>query len=182
MRLPAIRSVFRRDPHVGEVAPKVAAVISDLLPPGTRYLTGPWLQKYDHVLTTRRFTGGMFLTMSFASLALAVAGLFGVLSYVVNQRMREFAVRVALGAQRKHVVKLVLTEGFVMALGATALGGAIAMYAAFVLWEWLWGVYPVDAEALIISEGTLLLVTAIGAILPCLRATRANPVDVMRAS
>jgi ABC-type antimicrobial peptide transport system permease subunit len=177
-----VRFVFRGERGVNDIGPRVATIIGDLLPPRVAYQTSPWLSRYDQVLTTRRFTGGMFLTMSFASLALAVAGLFGVLSYVVNQRMREFAVRVALGAQRKHVIKLVLTEGFIMALGGTAIGGAVAMYAAFVLWEWLWGVYPVDAQALMISEGMLLLITAMGAILPSLRATRANPVDVMRAT
>lgn len=174
--------VVRAERGINDIAPRAAAIVSDLLPPGVSQRSGPWLLRYEQVLTTRRFTAGMFLTLSFASLALAAAGLFGVLSYTVNQRMREFAVRVALGAQRAHVVKLVLIDGFVMALAATAIGAGVALKAAFVLWEWLWGVYPVDAQALIISEALLLTITAIGAILPSLRATRANPVDVMRAT
>jgi ABC-type antimicrobial peptide transport system permease subunit len=79
-------------------------------------------------------------------------------------------------------VNLVVRDGLLMALGGTAIGGAVAMYAAFTLWQWLWGVYPVDATALIIAEGALLGVTLLGAILPAIRATRANPVDVMRAT
>jgi predicted permease len=176
------RFVVRGVRDAGDVAPRAAAIVRDLLGVDADVTTGSWLAGYDRELTTRRFTGGMFLTLSLASLALAAAGLFGVLSYAVNQRMREFAVRVALGAQRAHVVKLVFHDGFVMALGGTAIGAAIAMYAAMSLWEWLWGVYPVDAQALIISEGILLLVTGLGAILPAIRATRANPVDVLRAN
>lgn len=177
-----VNFVIRPERNVRDIRPAVAAVVSDLMPPQTQVETGKWVSRFDQMLTTRRFVAGMFLALSLASLVLAAAGLFGVLSYAVNQRMREFAVRVALGAQRAHVVSLVLRDGAVMVLGGTAIGGAVAMYAAFTLWEWLWGVYPVDAIALIITEGVLLGVTLIGSVLPAMRATRANPVDVMRAT
>jgi ABC-type antimicrobial peptide transport system permease subunit len=165
-----------------DISPAVAEVIRTLTPQGTPFSARNWNARFDQFLAVRRFAAGLFLALSFASIVLASAGLFGVMSYAVNRRMREFAVRVALGATRRNVVRLVVHDGLTMVLGATAIGGFIAMYGAFTLWDWLWGVYPVDAPALIISEGTLIGITLVAAILPALRATKANPVDVMRAT
>jgi ABC-type antimicrobial peptide transport system permease subunit len=69
-----------------------------------------------------------------------------------------------------------------MVLAGTAIGGFVAMYSAFSVWEWLWGVYPVDAAALIVAEVMLLVVALAACVVPALRAARANPVDVMRAT
>ena len=96
--------------------------------------------------------------------------------------MREFAVRIALGATKKNVVMLVFREAFTMAIGGTAIGAGFGMWAAFLLWERMWGVYPVDAQALIIAEVTLLLVTMAACIRPALRAAKSNPMDVIRVA
>ncbi|HYV99025.1 MAG TPA: FtsX-like permease family protein, partial [Gemmatimonadaceae bacterium] len=135
---------------------------------------------YEELLAGRRFTAGIFAALSLASLALATAGLFGVLSYAVNHRMREFALRVALGAQRRNVLGIVIHDGLVMSLGGTAIGAFIGMYAAFGVYGWLWGVYPVDVTALLIAEGALLSITALASAIPAFRATRADPAQVMR--
>ncbi|HYV98991.1 MAG TPA: FtsX-like permease family protein, partial [Gemmatimonadaceae bacterium] len=177
----SVSIVYRAAPKAKPAA-KVAAVVSDLLPGSASFTTSKWLKYYEQFMLTRRFTAGLFLALSFASLLLAAAGLFGVLSYAVSQRMREFAVRVALGATRQNVVGLVAREGFIMVLGGTAVGAFVSMYAAFSLWEWLWGIYPVDAPSLIICEAALIGVALVGGVLPALRATRANPVEVMRAT
>jgi putative ABC transport system permease protein len=104
------------------------------------------------------------------------------MSYAVSQRMREFSVRVALGARRPNLLRLVFRDGLVMALGGTGLGAALGMFAAFEVNAWLWGVYPVDATALVIAEATLLTVTMVACAIPASRAAAANPVDVMRAT
>ena len=62
-----------------------------------------------------------------------------------------------------------------MALGGTAVGAGLGMWAGFLLWNKMWGVYPVDAQALIAGETTLLLVTMLACLAPALRATKANP-------
>jgi ABC-type antimicrobial peptide transport system permease subunit len=74
-----------------------------------------------------------------------------------------------------------MRDGAVMALGGTAIGAFVGMYAAFVVYDWLWGVYPVDAGSLVIAELVLLTVAAAAAMLPALRATRADPAEVIRA-
>jgi ABC-type lipoprotein release transport system permease subunit len=177
-----LRFVVRPEPGAADVGPVIAHTVRDLLPHGSAVTPSRWATMYDRTLQSRRYTAGIFATLGIASLILATAGLFGVLSYSVSQRMREFAVRVALGARRPHVIRLVLRDGLVMALGGTAVGAAIGMWAAFAVWEWLWGVYPVDAAALVVAEVVLLCVTMAASALPALRATRANPVDVMRAT
>ena len=112
---------------------------------------------------------------------LGAAGLYSVISYVAGQRMREFAVRIALGATKENVVKLVMREAFTMAVGGTAVGAGFGMWAAFLLWERMWGIYPVDVEALVIAEVTLILVTMGACLVPALRASKSDPLEIIRA-
>jgi predicted permease len=156
--------------------------LRDFTPPGSYVRTARWLDNFQNSIRAAEYIGRLFVILGVASLMLAAAGLFSVLSYAVSQRMREFAVRMALGARRLDVVKLVIGNAMVMALGGTAIGAGIGMWAGFLIWNLLFGVYPVDAEALIIAEVTLLLATLAACVVPALRATRANPVDVMRST
>jgi ABC-type antimicrobial peptide transport system permease subunit len=172
--------VVRSDRETTDITPLVVGTLKTILP-RTSWISGhKWAGDYDSMLAGRRFTAGIFATLSLASLVLATAGLFGVLSYAVGQRMREFSLRVALGAQRTNLVRLVFRESLVMALGGTAIGAFAGLYLGFEVWDWLWGVYPVDATALIIAEAVLLAVTVSTSILPALRASRADPSEVMR--
>ncbi len=63
-----------------------------------------------------------------------------------------------------------------------AVGAGLGMWAGFLLWDKMWGVYPVDAQSLIGGEIVLIAVTMLACLMPALRATRANPVDVLRAA
>jgi ABC-type antimicrobial peptide transport system permease subunit len=91
-------------------------------------------------------------------------------------------VRVALGATRENLARLVLGEALLMALGGTAIGAGFGMWAGFMIWDKMYGVYPVDATALIAAELTLLAVTMLACLVPAMRAMRADPVEVMRAT
>jgi ABC-type antimicrobial peptide transport system permease subunit len=104
-----------------------------------------------------------------------------VISYIASQRMREFAVRIALGATRDNVLRLVMRDALVMALGGTGIGAGFGMWAAFMLWDKMWGVYPVDAAALVTAEAVLIGVTLASCVGPAMRAMRADPVEVLRA-
>jgi hypothetical protein len=152
------------------------------LPPHSIWHVAPWVQSYRDGVQNEWFLSLLFVLLGFASLLLGAAGLFSVISYIAGQRSREFAVRIALGASRPDILRLVMHEALVMALGGTAVGAGLGMWAGFLLWRQMWGVYPVDAGALIAGETTLLLVTMLACLVPALRATRANPVDVLRAA
>jgi putative ABC transport system permease protein len=174
--------VIRRDPRAKDVELAVGRVLRSMLPPRAWGSVGPWDTKYQQNLRGEQFITLVFFLLGAASLVLGSAGLFSVVSYVASQRMREFAVRIALGAGRDSVLRLVIREGLVMALGGTAIGAGLGMWGGFLLWDKMYGVYPVDAGALVAGEATLLVVTMLACSVPALRATRANPVEILRSA
>src|ERR1035437_8593396 len=174
--------VLRAAPGVPNVPITVHRALASALPPGSFTRVFPWTEAFKEQLAESRYLALVFSLLGAASLALGAAGLFSVVSYIASQRMREFAVRVALGATRESVARLVLREALVMALGGTGIGAGFGMWAGFLIWERLWGVYPVDAVSLIAAEVTLLIVTMMACLVPAMRAMRADPVDVMRAT
>jgi ABC-type antimicrobial peptide transport system permease subunit len=117
-----------------------------------------------------------------ASLLLGAAGLFSVMSYSVGQRLREFAVRQALGASPHDVLRLVMRGALELALGGTAFGALLSFWASAGISTVLFGVKNTDPVALVIAEVTLLAVTMAAALVPALRAMRADPVEVLRAT
>lgn len=171
-------------PARGATGVELAAwhVLRTSMPPHSIWHVKSWVESYTDTLRGEQFLSLLFGLLGMVSLALGAAGLFSVISYIAGQRNREFAVRVALGATKQNVLSLVMKEALIMALGGTAVGAGLGMWAGFLLWNRMWGVYPVDAQALIAGETTLLLVTMLACLAPALRATRANPVDVLRAS
>jgi putative ABC transport system permease protein len=131
--------------------------------------------------STRRMAQ-LFGTLSLGALLFAVAGMFAVLSFAVSQRMREFGIRMAVGADRTQVARLVLKDAFELALGGTAIGGALGLAFVVVVAVPAFGFDPVTATALVAAELVLIAVCMAAALAPALRATRVNPVDVLRAS
>ncbi len=178
------RGEFVIRPQHGAVGVPVAIeqVLRAALGPRTFVSVRSWVSDYETSLRAEQFLTLVFALLGAASVALGAAGLYSVISYVTRQRMREFAVRIALGATQKHVLGLVMREAIVMALGGTAVGAALGMWAGFLLWDKMWGVYPVDVGALIGAEVVLLFMTLLASSGPARKATLANPVDVLRAS
>ena len=131
-------------------------------------------------LSSRRTS--LLLALAFGGLALflSAVGIYGVLAYLVAQRRREIAIRVALGSTGAGVVRLVLREGLVLvAIGlAAGLAGAVALQKAVA--SQIYGVRPLDP--LVIGGVTVLLGTiALAACaLPARRATRVDPVEVLK--
>src|ERR1035437_5915041 len=174
--------VLRASPGVPNVPITVHRALASALPPGSFTRVFPWTEAFKEQLAESRYLALVFSLLGAASLALGAAGLFSVVSYIASQRMREFAVRVALGATRENVAHLVLNEALVMALGGTGIGAGFGMWAGFLIWDRLYGVYPVDAVSLIAAGVTLLIVTMMACLVPAMRAMRADPVEVMRAT
>jgi predicted permease len=174
--------IVRTGPNVDEVSLRVMRALVPLTPAQGRAGVIPWDDDFRRQLRTEEFLSLVFTLLGLASLLLGAAGLYSVISYVASQRMREFAVRIALGATKENVVRLVLREAFTMAIGGTAVGAGLGMWAAFLLWERMWGIYPVDVEALVIAELTLIVVTMVACIVPALRAARSDPLEIIRAA
>jgi len=176
------RLVVRQTPGARAVPFALQRRIRDGLGSSAYVGVAPLLANYDQMLRGRYFVAGVFALLGAASLALAAAGLFSVLSYAVGQRMREFAVRIALGARSEDVLRLVLRDGLELAMGGTALGAVGGMWAGTLLSKLLYNVEPTDVIALVAAESILLLVTILACLIPALRAMRADPVEILRAT
>jgi putative ABC transport system permease protein len=124
----------------------------------------------------------MLIVGSFAALALLLAcvGIYGVVSYSVAQRTREFGVRIALGAQRRDVLRLVLNQGLALTAGGLAVGLVGSLAAARVLQAYLFGVAPGDPWALSATAGLLAAVATLACLVPAYRATRVDPCQALR--
>ncbi|MGD8329121.1 MAG: ABC transporter permease [Acidobacteriota bacterium] len=111
---------------------------------------------------------------------LAAIGLFGVISRLVNQRQREFGIRIALGAPRVTVLKLVLAQGLRLSLVGIALGIGLALIVGRLMASSLHGVSPADPLTLALSCLVVTGVALLASHLPTRRATRVDPVRVLR--
>jgi putative ABC transport system permease protein len=132
---------------------------------------------------TERYRFRATLVGTFAALALVLAmiGVFGVLAYSVQQRWREFAVRIALGASQRNVLGLVAgSAARVIALGA-AIGLAAAAALGQLISAFLFGVQPMDAVTFASVAIVLAITAAIAAAAPALRAARVDPAAAFRS-
>ena len=128
----------------------------------------------------QRFRAWLVTTFAGLALILALVGVFGIIAYSVQQRLREFGVRIALGANTRQVLALVL-GGAVRMIG---IGAAIGLVAAMLLSQsmsaFLFGVRPLDPLTFV-TVAVVLAVTAIAAaFVPALRAARVDPVAAFR--
>src|SRR4051794_411344 len=131
-------------------------------------------------LATRRLT--MVLLGAFAVLALVLAsvGLYGVMALTVTQRTRELGIRMALGAERTNIFKLVLSQGMTLIAIGIGIGLIGAIAAGRALMSLLYNVGAIDAGAVITAVISLVLVALIACCVPARRATRVDPIVALR--
>ena len=124
----------------------------------------------------------MTLLWIFAALALVLSavGIFGVMSYTVSRRTQEMAIRMALGASRREVLRLVLREGFRVTLLGVALGLVAAVALSRVMSSYVYGITSTDPITLVGASLLLTLVALFASYLPARRAMKVNPVTALR--
>jgi ABC-type antimicrobial peptide transport system permease subunit len=120
----------------------------------------------------------------FALLALVItaAGIGGVLAFSVNQRTQEIGIRMALGASRATVLKMVLRQGITLVLLGLAGGTIGALFLVRLMKEVLYGISPTDPLTFIAVAFVLLSVAVVACIMPARRATMVNPIAALRAN
>jgi hypothetical protein len=126
------------------------------------------------------FAANLVLAFAALSLLLAAVGLYGVLSYLVTQRVSEIGIRVALGAQREQILRLVLFDGMRPALVGLILGLTASAGATQLIRSMLYGTAPYDPAVIGVVILTLLLTTSIACIFPAWRASRLDPMHALR--
>jgi putative ABC transport system permease protein len=128
-----------------------------------------------------RFRAVLVATFAVLALVMAMVGLFGVLAYAVEQRVRDFGVRRALGATTGDVLRLVVGDGARMMAAGAAAGLVLSFAAGRVLANLLFGVEPLDAATFASVLTMLALTAAVATLGPAWRATRVDPVVALRA-
>ena len=125
---------------------------------------------------------GAVLLIVFGSLALVLAGvgLYGVMSYAVSRRTREIGIRMALGAGKGNVLRLVLKDGLALVGGGIATGLIVAAAATRLLASFLFGISPLDAATFVAIPVVLTLVALLASYLPARRAAKVDPIIALR--
>jgi ABC-type antimicrobial peptide transport system permease subunit len=133
------------------------------------------------VLLPQRVAALVTAVLGAVGLLLAAVGLYGIVAYLVGQRAREIGVRVALGAGRRDVLRLVVGEGMRPVAAGVAVGLVLALGASRLLTSFLLGVSPLDAPAYAGAAAVLTEVALAASYLPARRAAAADPVRALRA-
>jgi predicted permease len=136
----------------------------------------------DASLASRRFSANLVAVFAGGALLLASIGIYGLLAYMVGQRSREIGLRLALGAQRADVLRLVLGKGVVLAGLGIVTGVIFSASTASMMASLLYGVRPHDPAVFLIVPLLLLAVAALASYLPARRATKVDPIVALRES
>ena len=126
------------------------------------------------------FTSMLVLAFAVIALLLAAVGLYGVLSYLATQRTSEIGIRIALGAQRSSVVRLLLFDGLTPAWIGLVLGLVGSGFTVQLIRNMLYGAQPLDWTIFTAVAALLLLVAATACAIPAWRASRLDPVQALR--
>lgn len=126
------------------------------------------------------FEATLLASFAAVSLLLAAVGLFGVLAYLVAQRRSEIGIRLALGAQPEHVLRLMLRDGLAPAFGGIAAGSLLAIAAAQLIGSSLYATSPLDPAVFAGVIALLFAVATAACLLPAWRASRVQPSTVLR--
>jgi ABC-type antimicrobial peptide transport system permease subunit len=132
--------------------------------------------------STARADFNMLLLTVFgaAALALAAIGVYGLMSYSVEQRTQEIGIRLALGADAGQVRNMVMAQGMRLALSGVVMGLAAALALSKLIESLLFGVTARDPAVFVVVPAVLTFVALIAVWLPALRATRIDPIDALR--
>jgi predicted permease len=132
-------------------------------------------------LSVRRFSMEMVALFAATALLLAALGIYGTISYLVNEQSREIAIRLALGAQRRNILKMVLRQGLTLAAAGAGVGLVGALIVSRLMSGLLYGVSPYDLSTF---AGVTLVLTAVAiaaGYIPALRAMRLDPITTLHA-
>jgi putative ABC transport system permease protein len=132
-------------------------------------------------LSVRRFSMEMVALFAATALLLAALGIYGTISYLVNEQSREIAIRLALGAQRSNILRMVLRQGLTLAAAGAGLGLVSALIVSRLMSGLLYGVSPYDLSIFAGVTAVLTAVAIAASYVPALRAMRLDPITTLHS-
>jgi predicted permease len=169
----------RGDPH--DLIPVLRSAVREIDPKVALFQVATLDAVVDRSLWRQRLMGNVLGAFAVLALAMACLGLYGVVSYMVSQRTRELGVRVALGATRGSVLRLVLAHSTRLVIAGIGAGLLVAYFAVRILGTLLYGVQATDPGTFGLVAVALAIVALLAAAIPSRRATRVDPIIAMRA-
>jgi predicted permease len=118
--------------------------------------------------------------MGLVGLVLALVGLYGLIAYSVSRRTREIGIRIAVGADRNHVLKMVIRQGLILAITGVAIGSVATFGVARLIAVGLVGLGKLSPATFIVVPALLLMVTLVACYIPARRASRVDPITALR--
>jgi putative ABC transport system permease protein len=131
-------------------------------------------------LSQPRFTTTLLMIFAVVALVLATIGIYGVMSYSVTERTKEFGILMAVGAQQRDVLKMVLGQGLILAVIGVAIGLLAIIPLRRLLLTQIFGISATDPLTLVGVSLLLMFVALLACYIPALRATRVDPLDALR--
>jgi putative ABC transport system permease protein len=173
----AIRTTSNPEALVAAVQREIWAVNPNQTIDGVRTLES----LVEGQISDRKVQTGLFTAFAGLALFMAAFGVYGLLSFVVTSRTRELGVRAAMGAQRRDLVTLIARDSAGWLACGLVAGIALAMIVSRSMSSLIYGVEPLDWISLTSSSSGLAMVAGLAALLPVWRATRVDPMAVLRA-
>lgn len=177
-------------PHPGQsaatLAPELTRAVAQIDPDLPVYFGGTPAVLHAAFLAGNRLIANLFTIFGLVAVILAAVGLYGVMSFSVSQRTQEIGIRMALGADARRILRMVMAQGaWQVAIGLILGAGSAALLlgaiGAAALQNFLFGVNTHDPLIYSSVAGLLLAVAAVSCLVPALRATRVNPMVALRA-
>jgi putative ABC transport system permease protein len=163
------------------IVPTLEAAARDINKDMPLFQTSTMDQVLETSIAQQRLSLIVMVTFAVVALTLASLGLYGVIAHSVTERTHEIGVRMALGAEARHVLGLMIRQG----LTTTAIGAAIGVAGAIALSRWiqdlLFGVTPTDPATFAAVVATLMAVALVACYVPAWRATRVDPTTALRS-
>jgi putative ABC transport system permease protein len=172
--------VARVDGDPAALAPTIRKAMAEVDRTQPIFAVSTLEQAQADSIAPRRFNLTLLGTFAASALLLALIGIYGVIAYAVAQRTHEIGVRMALGAQRREVVRMVLTQGMAIASAGILLGVAAALALTRVVATLLYGVTPTDPPTFIAVVGVLATTVLAACGAPAMKAARVDPIVALR--
>jgi putative ABC transport system permease protein len=179
---PSARIAVRTTNDPNALRTSIARIVQEMDPDLAMAGVRTMQEQIDESMSNDRFHAMMFTAFAAIALALAAVGIYGVMSFAVAQRIHDLGIRMALGADRRRVVGLVMRDGMKTALTGTTLGFAGAYYVGRSMQGLWFGVGAIDLGRFATIALTLVAAAMVACYVPARRAARVDPLRALRST